>query len=84
MEAVEEAAVQDDGEGVLDGVKVEEDTNGEGVPDGVEVEEDGEGVLDEVEAVGGGEEEVVTTTLLQMILNMFHNVEFIFINIYNY
>ena len=32
----------------------------------------------------GWEEEVMTTTLLQMILNMFHNVEFIFINIYNF
>ena len=84
MEAAEEAAVEDDGEGVPDGVEVEEDANGEGVPDGVEVEEDGEGVSDKIEAVGGGEEEVVTTTLLQMILNIFHNVEFIFINIYNY
>ena len=32
----------------------------------------------------GWEEEVMTKTPLQMILNIFHNVEFIFINIYNF
>ena len=41
----------------------------------------GEGVPDGVKAVVGGEEKFMITTLLQMILNMFHNVEFIFINI---
>ena len=53
--------------------------DGKGVLDRVEVEEDADG-----EGVPDREEEVMTTMPLQMILNMFHNVEFIFINIYNY
>ena len=80
MEAAEDAAVEEDEEGVPDGGKVEEDRV-EVEEDGVEVEEDvdREGESDGVEAVLGGEEEA-TTTMLQMILNL-HNVEN---NIYQY
>ena len=69
-------AAEENEEGVPDGGKVEEDR--------VKVEEDADrkGEPDGVEAVLGGEEEA-TTTMLQMILNL-HNVEFVFINTYNY